>query len=131
MINLSKIKKRIKEDWLNSFPELSPYNQNSFYKICGCKIIGIELIRIRSEEKYRPYFVCYSLSSENIKECLKGTQVLKPLKLEYSGNLLDIPYSEHSICLPIAIELMNNQIPVPLKGDIYISVFRINKYRAT
>lgn len=38
-----EIKKKVTEDWLNSFSQISAFAQNKLYKIVGSCIIGIEL----------------------------------------------------------------------------------------
>lgn len=122
MDNLKEIKKQIKEDWLKNFAELKAYNQSSFYKIVGCTLIGFELVRLPyGIAKYRPYFICYPLSRKDLKECLLGPYILKDLIYEYSGNSLEIPYSEHCKYMSTAIEFVNAQIPISLTGDVALN----------
>lgn len=115
------IKKKVIEDWQNAFPQLTMYTQNKLYKIVGCCIIGIELIKSPHTESYSPYFVFYSLwgnrLGKDIKACLAGPIVLRDFKNK-KGFQYDIPYEKHGVFLDDMLDSVKNQTPLPFEGNI-------------
>jgi len=114
-------KKTIQNDWLNAFPELSPYSKDKLYKLVGPLIIGIELIKMRSGEDYRPHFVVYSLwggkMGDDIKGCLAGPTILK--EFHNKKNLqFTIPYVKHEVYFRDMIESVKHELPVSLEGNL-------------
>ncbi|PUZ19215.1 hypothetical protein GA0116948_1313 [Chitinophaga costaii] len=112
-----EIKKKVTEDWLNTFFQLSAFAQNKLYKVVGACIIGIELIKSPFSEDYSPYFVIYSLWQNAAKTCLVGPLLMRRLK-NPKGLQFDIPYEKHTTYFNEAIDCFKKQIPVSLNGDI-------------
>jgi hypothetical protein len=116
-----EIKKRITEEWLSSVPQLSAFVQNKLYRVVGCSIIGVELIKLPHSEEYRPHFVCYPLWKDDVKKCLDAPFIYFALKSN-KGLQFDIPYLKHSAYFNEAIECLKKQVPilftenVPLKS---------------
>ena len=72
-----EIKKKVTEEWLNAFPQLSAFTQNKLYKVVGPYVIGIELIKSPFTEGYSPYFVIYPLWKKDVKTSLDYPILLK------------------------------------------------------
>lgn len=118
MVIDKKIKKKIAEEWLMRFPQLSAYSVNKIYKVVGCCVIGIELFRLPfSMDKYRPYFVIYALWKTNLKDCLDAPYLMLELRNK-KGLQFDIPYSDSQIYLDEAVDCLKKQIPLTMNGDI-------------
>ena len=128
---MKDIKKRISEEWLNTIPELSIFTQNKFYRIVGCVIIGIELVKLPKTEDYRPHFVLYPLWKSNLKNCLDNPTILLEINNK-KGLQFSIPYLKHSDCFNEVIECLKNQVPilfdenVPLKSLFALVDSRFN-----
>ena len=116
-VDLKEIKKRISKEWLNAFPELSAYTQSKLYKIAGCCIIGIELIKLPRVEDYRPHFVVYPLWKADLNDCLNSPVILLEV-LNKKGLQFSIPYAKHSNYLNEAVECFKKQIPFSMNGDV-------------
>lgn len=114
--DIKEIKKSIKDNWINAFPELSAFTQNKFYKIIGCLVIGIETVNIPNISGYKPHFVVYPLWKNDVKKCLDGSY-LHICILNKKGLEFSIPYLKHSALISEAIECYKIQIPVTLNGD--------------
>lgn len=112
-----EIKKKVIVDWLNAFPELSAFAQNKLYKILGCTIVGIELIKSPFSDNYSPYFVIYSLCENDIKKCLNGPILMVRLQNK-KGLQFDIPYLKHSSLISEAVESFKKQITISLNGNV-------------
>ncbi len=116
-MDLKESKKKVIEDWQNAFFNLIKFAPNKFYKIVGCTIIGIELIKLPNMEKYRPYFVLYGLWKKDIKECLNFPILMNEFynkrQLQY-----DIPYDNHTILFNEIVETIKVQSPLTFEGDI-------------
>lgn len=112
-----EIKKKVTEDWLNFFSQLSAFAQNKLYKVVGPCIIGIELIKSPFSDNYSPYFVVYSLWRKDAKSCLTGPILMGRLRNK-KGLQFDIPYEKHTTYFNEAIECFKKQIPVSLNGDV-------------
>lgn len=112
-----EIKRKITEDWLNSFSQLSAFAQNKLYKVVGSCIIGIELIKLPYSEEYRPHFVIYALWKSDMKKCLDAPVLMKQL-YNRKGLQFNIPYEKHTAYFNDAIECFRKQIPVSLNGDV-------------
>ncbi len=109
--DLSLSKKKINEDWLNSFPELTKYTQNKFYKIIGPMIIGIELIKLPRIQAYRPHFVCYPLWKESVKLCFDSPILIKEFE-NNKGMQFSIPYLKHDSYFFNVLQGVRNQSPI-------------------
>jgi hypothetical protein len=119
--DINKIKKKIIEDWLNAFPQLSAFAQNKLYKIVGCSVIGIELIKLPHSEEYCPHFVIYALWKNDVKSCLDAPILMRQL---YNGKGLqfNIPYNKHTIYFDDAVECLKKQISVSLNRDVTLKI---------
>jgi hypothetical protein len=104
------IKKKVSQDWLSAYPELSPYKANKLFKIVGPFILGIELFTLPYQGKeYRPYFVGYSLWDNNEEECMLGPLFLQEIRNK-KGRQFNIPFSDYDSKNAEAIECTKNQI---------------------
>jgi hypothetical protein len=120
-----EIKKRITEEWLNSVPQLSVFAQNKFYRVVGCSIIGVELIKLPHSEEYRPHFVYYPLWKNDVKKCLDAPFIYFALK-NNKGLQFDIPYSKHSTFFNEVIECLKKQVPILFTENVLLkSLFDI------
>ena len=106
-----EIKKKITEEWVSSVPQLSAFTQNKLYRIVGCSIIGIELIKLPHSEEYRPHFVFYPLWKNDVKKCLDAPFIYFALR-NNKGLQFDIPYLKHSGYFNEAIECLKKQVPI-------------------
>jgi hypothetical protein len=111
------IKKKITEDWLNAFPQLSVYSQNKLYKTIGPLIIGLELIKSPFTDSYSPYFMMYSLWKRDIKINLDYPIVLKYFKNK-KGFQFEIPYEQHSIFFEEVLDSIHKQLPISFDEGI-------------
>ncbi|GAA0882182.1 hypothetical protein GCM10009120_07790 [Sphingobacterium siyangense subsp. cladoniae] len=110
-------KKRIAEDWLHSFPQLSRYQANKFYKIIGPVVIGVELIKLPRTEEYRPHYVMYPLWRANLKQCLDAPIILSEFK--NNKNLqYNIPYESNHKDFQDAIFQAKSQRPTLISDRI-------------
>ena len=119
--DIKEMKKRITEEWLSSVPQLSVFAQNKLYRIVGCSIIGVELVKLPKVEDYRPHFVLYPLWKSDLKNCLDNPTILLEVSNK-KGLQFSIPYLKHSSYFSEAIECLKKQVPilfienVPLKS---------------
>ncbi|MEZ0182551.1 hypothetical protein AB9T89_09925 [Flavobacterium oncorhynchi] len=106
------IKNRIANDWQSNFPELTIYSLNKFYKIAGCVIFGIELIKLPRNDEYRPHFVIYPLWKKNLKECLEMPIVMQQFCNKRNFQF-DIPYeySKHVFYFEEVIKVIKKECP--------------------
>jgi len=115
----NNIKKEVINNWSDNFLELSVYNQNKLYKVCGAFLLGIEILSLPGTQCYRPIFVCYPLWKINIKECLE-----EPIFMQEIYNRRDfqfnIPFHKHLNFFQEAVECTKNQVPI--LGRNYITV---------
>lgn len=111
------IKKIITEEWLNTFSQLSAFNQNKLYKIVGPCLIGIELIKSPFIENYSPYFVIYPLWKKDIKTSLDYPILLKDFK-DKKGFQYNMPYEKHSVYFDDLTDKVKEQTPLPFEGNI-------------
>jgi len=114
---LTEQKKKIAKDWENAFPELTLYSQNKLYKITGCVVIGLELVKLPRSEDYRPYFVVYPLWQGDIKKCLDVPIILKEFKTK-KGLQFSISYNKHSLLFDEVLESVTRQLPLSFKNEI-------------
>lgn len=110
-------KKKVTDDWLNAFSQLSAFTQNKLYKVVGCCIIGIELIKLPHSDEYRPHFMIYPLWKIDLKKCLDAPILLKQI-YNRKGLQFNIPYDRHETCFYDVIECFRKQIPVSMDGDV-------------
>ena len=70
------IKQQIIKDWQKKFPQFGVYSISKLYKIVGCLVVGIDLIKLPFTQGYRPHFVVYTLYGNrlgnDIKSCLSA-----------------------------------------------------------
>jgi hypothetical protein len=115
-------KKKVTEEWVTSIPQLSAFAHNKFYKIIGCIIIGIELIKLPKLEEYRPHFVIYPLWKCNLKSCLDSPSILMEL-YNKKGLQFSIPYLNNNVNLHESIiESLKNQVPVLFKDNVTLNL---------
>lgn len=117
-----EIKKKVTNDWLIAFPELTEFAQNKLYKVVGSCIIGIELIKLPNSEEYRPHFVIYTLWKSDIKKCLDAPVLIKQL-YNKKGLQFNIPYENHTAYFTDAVECLKNQFLISLNGDVTLKLF--------
>jgi hypothetical protein len=115
--DLKVIKKKITEEWLNAFPQLTEYAQNKLYKVVGLTIIGIELIKLPRTESYRPHFVVYPIWKSNLKACLDSPIILYEL-YNKKGLQFSIPYDKHNLYFSEVLESAKKQILLPFDKDV-------------
>jgi hypothetical protein len=127
-----ELKKQIIFDWHKVFPALTIYSTNRLYKVLGCLVIGIELIKLPRVEKYRPHFVLYPLWKKNIKECLENPIMLGEFYNE-KGLQFDIPYEKHAVYFKSTVESVKRQLPLSFEGDILVKEINtvLEKYTQT
>lgn len=116
-----KVKKRIAEEWINAFPQLWRFELNTLYKIVGCCVIGIQLIKSPFSEDYSPHFVIYPLWKIDVVKCLDAPFFMIRLKNK-KGLQYDIPYEKSSIYIDDAVECLKSQISVPFDGDVSLKL---------
>lgn len=102
---------KIGDDWLQEFPQLKVYAQNKFYRIAGCVVIGIELIKIPRTDSYRPHFTLYSLCRDNLKDCMDIPIVLQQF-YDKKNFQLDIPFEGESNLFKEAVEIIRRKYPI-------------------
>lgn len=117
----NEIKKKVTEDWLTSFNQLSSFAQNKLYKVVGPLIIGIELIKASNSEEYRPHFVIYALWRNDVQKCLDAPLLMKQL-YNKKGLQFNIPYKKHLTYFNDAIECFKKQIPISLNKDVSLNL---------
>ncbi len=104
------IKKKVSQDWLDAYPELSPYKVNKLYKVVGPFILGIELITLPYQSrKYRPHFVGYCLWGNDEEECMLGPLFMQEISNK-KGLQFNIPFSDYDSKNAEAIECTKNKI---------------------
>ncbi|GMQ30637.1 hypothetical protein [Algoriphagus confluentis] len=119
--DIKEIKKRVTEEWLSSVPQLSAFAQNKLYRVVGCSIIGVELVKLPKVEDYRPHFVLYPLWKGDLKNCLDSPTILLEISNK-KGLQFSIPYLKHSAYFNEALECLKKQVSilynenVPLKS---------------
>ncbi len=115
--DIKEIKKLVKDNWVDAFPELSAFAHNKFYKVVGCFVVGIEAVNIPNIEGYKPHFVAYPLWKEDIKKCL-DTPSLYICVEDQKKFQFSIPYLKHGVLISEAVECFKKQIPISLNGNI-------------
>jgi hypothetical protein len=115
--DLNEIKKKVTEDWINAFPQLSVFSQNKIYKVIGSTLCGIELIKLPHTDEYRPHFVVYSLCEKDIKDCLGRPLILYEI-YNRKGLQFSIPYVKHSNYFEEAVENMKKRMPISMNKDV-------------
>jgi len=113
-------KKKLSQDWQNTFPELSLFSRDKLYKTLGPIIIGLELIKLPFDDDYRPHFVAYPLWKKDIKACLNYPFVLQEF---YNDKNLqyNLPYDNVDENLYKDVIKKNSiQSPIKFNGDVTI-----------
>lgn len=113
----NEVKKKILNDWLGAFPQLSSYAQNKLYKVVGPIVAGIEIPKLPRTDEYRPTFACYSLWKSNEKECLEEPIFLLEMN-NTRGFQLDISYNKHESIFHEAVACIRKQILIPFDRDV-------------
>jgi hypothetical protein len=112
-----EIKRKIVEDWLNAFPQLSQFSVDKLYKIVGPVVIGLELIKLPMNDTYRPHFVLYPLWKSDVKQSLEFPILLNEYydsrRFQYS-----IPYEKHADYFEEIINTIRKQTSISLFGDL-------------
>lgn len=109
--DIKEIKKRVAEEWLSFVPQLSAFAQNKLYRIVGCCIIGVELVKLPKVEDYRPHFVLYPLWKSDLKNCLHSPTILMEISNK-KGLQFSIPYLKHNAYFNEAMECLKKQVPI-------------------
>lgn len=117
-----ELQKRNVEDWLSAFPQLSAYTPSKLYKVVGCCIIGIELVKLPFSDEYRPHFVIYKLWGKCLEECLSGPMLMVQLHNK-KGLQFNIPYIEHDLLFHDVVECFKKQVTIPMNGDVPLKTF--------
>jgi hypothetical protein len=115
--NSGEMKRKIIEEWRNSFPELSIFANNKLYKVVGPLVLGIELIKLPRTEEYRPHFVIYGLWEKDIKSCLDAPIMLKEF-YNRKGLQYSIPYEKHGNYFYEVVESAKNLTAGLFGGNI-------------
>jgi len=116
----AETKKAMASNWLFAFPELTVYEQNKFYRIAGCVILGLELIKLPRSEDYRPHFVIYPLWEEDPEKCLEVTIVLREFYTKKNLQF-SIPYESQSPIFSEALISVGEQMPILSYKDVSIA----------
>ncbi len=112
-----KMKMDIAKSWLTAFPSLSIMSPNKLYKITGCTVIGIELIKSPFKEEYSIYFVVYSLWKNGMNACFEFPVFMERLRNK-KGLQFDIPYAKNGLYFDDAAAMLREQAPLSLEGNI-------------
>ncbi len=115
--DIKEIKKGVTEEWLSSIPQLSVFAQNKLYRVVGCSIVGVELVKLPKVEDYRPHFVLYPLWKSDLKNCLDSPTILLEISNK-KGLQFSIPYLKHSAYFNEAIECLKKQVPILLTENV-------------
>lgn len=89
-----EVKQQIIVDWQSVFPQFGIYSVSKLYRVVGCLIVGIELIKLPFTKEYRPHFVMYTLSEKDIKLCLSSPILIYEFYNE-NKKQCNIPYLKH------------------------------------
>ena len=108
-----KAKKSVIEDWRKSFPYLTSYAANKFYKLVGPVLIGLDVIKLPMSEEYRPHFVIYPLWRRDIRTCLDTPIIMKEFH-DKKGFQYSISYDRHSVFFAEVLEAIMKQTPLSL-----------------
>jgi hypothetical protein len=110
-------KKKVTEDWLSVFPQLSEFSQNKLFKVVGSCIIGIELIKLPHSDDYRPHFVLYPLWKSDLKNCLDSPTISFAIRNK-KGLQFSIPYLKHGSYFTEAADCLKKQVAVSLNDNV-------------
>lgn len=113
----TNIKRQVINDWNNVFPDFSIYSQNKLFKIVGCFLFGIELIKLPNSEEYRPHFTIYRLWKNDIKYCIHTPILIRQI---YNNKKLpyNIKYANHNSFFHNASDCLREQITIPMDGSV-------------
>lgn len=121
MEDFKRIKDMIDVDWVQTFPQLTKFGYNKYYKIVGPIILGIELIKLPHSDAYRPYFVVYPLWQKDLKTCFSGPVILLQT-YNKKGLPFSIPYTKHNDFFKEAVDCFKKQIPISMNNDISVNI---------
>ena len=80
--------RNINKDWKNAFPKLKSIGTNRLFEIVGPLLIGIELVKSKFGDNYKPYLIISSLFGSDIatnrgdntlRSCLNSPDLYYPL----------------------------------------------------
>jgi len=112
MMITNNIKKEIINNWSNDFLDLSIYDQNKLYRVCGAFVFGIEILSLPRTNDYRPTFVWYPLWKPGIKHCLDEPIFVQEI-YNKKGFQFNIPYTKDSTSFQEeAMECTKKQAPI-------------------
>lgn len=113
----SQAKKQITEVWLNAFPQLRPYSQDKLYKIIGCFVVGLELIKLPRIDNYRPHLAWYPLYKNKVDDCLKSP-LLHDQFYHAKGNQLNLPYVDRTERYKEAQNAVDGSLKINLNNSV-------------
>jgi len=120
-----EVKTKVKNDWLQAFPELAAYSQVRFYKITGPIIYGIEVVKSNYGDKYRIYFNIHPLWEENVVQCIDYTFLFFPIMNKKNLQII-IEYGRHDILFEEAVICIRNYIQMPFEGNVPLkSIYKV------
>jgi len=120
-----EIKTKIKDDWLQTFPELTAYSHVRFYKIAGPIMYGIEIAKLRFGDKYRPYFNIHPLWEESVAQCINYIFLYFEIPNK-KNRQFNIPYNEHEKYFEEAVHCTRHYIQMPFEGNVSLkSIYQV------
>ena len=125
-----EVKSKVRNDWLQAFPELTAYSQINFYKIAGAVIYGVEIIKSSRSDRYRPFFDIYPLWKNDVLKCMKSSFLF--IEIENKKNLqFNIPYNEHEKYFEEAVFCTRKHIQMPFEGNVPLkSIYKVIEQNA-
>ena len=90
--------RNINKDWENAFPQLKWIDSNKLFEIVGPLLIGIELVKSKFGNQYKPYLIVSSLfgsevasnrAGNQLKNCLNSPDFYYPLvqfQIDYNNS---------------------------------------------
>ncbi|GGG46670.1 hypothetical protein [Bizionia arctica] len=120
--------KKINKDWKDAFPELKTIGSNQLFEIVGPILVGIELVKSKFQNQYRPYIVISSLFGSDVATNRGGNQLKNCLNSPdfYFGLVnqkqiqFDIGYDSTPDKINEAIKEMKKQ-HLPLEQNITVN----------
>ena len=113
--------KNINKDWKDAFPKLKTIGSNQLFEIVGPILVGIELVKSKYENQYRPHIVICSLFGSDVATNRAGNQLKSCLNspdfyfgLVNSKHLqFDINYGSPSdIIIEVTKEMKKQHLPL-------------------
>lgn len=119
---------RINKVWKHAFPKLELIGSNQLFEIVGPILVGIELVKSKVDNQYRPYLVISSLfgcdvatnrAGNQLKNCLNAPDIYFSL-VNQKQLQFEIGFDSSSDKINEAIKEMKRQ-HLPLEQDITIN----------